>query len=84
MQNDTNTYGYNQWFYFSIRNMKPHTKYTFRIANFVLCAFTQKKPYSFFSNGLQPLLFSLLKARKQGCGWYRDGMEITYYPSYFS
>ena len=35
MQNDTNTYGYNQWFYFSIRNMKVNTKYTFRIANFV-------------------------------------------------
>lgn len=35
MQNDTNTYGYNQWFYFSIRNMKNNTKYTFRVANFV-------------------------------------------------
>lgn len=22
MQNDTNTYGYNQWFYFSVRNAK--------------------------------------------------------------
>lgn len=35
MQNDTNTYGYNQWFYFSVRNMKMQTKYTFRISNFV-------------------------------------------------
>lgn len=35
MQNDTNTYGYNQWFYFSVRNMKINTKYTFRISNFV-------------------------------------------------
>ena len=44
MQNDTNTYGYNQWFYFSIRNMKPHTKYTFRIANFVPFAPFRKNP----------------------------------------
>lgn len=36
MQNDTNTYGYNQWFYFSIRNAKRNTKYTFKIANYVI------------------------------------------------
>lgn len=35
MQNDTNTYGYNQWFYFSIRNAKKKTSYTFKIANYV-------------------------------------------------
>ncbi len=35
MQNDTNTYGYNQWFYFSIKNAKANTKYKFKIANFV-------------------------------------------------
>ena len=35
MQNDTNTNGYNQWFYFSLRNAKPKTKYTFKIANYV-------------------------------------------------
>ena len=42
MQNDTNTYGYNQWFYFSVRNMKVNTKYTFRIANFVLLLLCRK------------------------------------------
>lgn len=35
MQNDTNSYGYNQWFYFSVINAIPGTTYTFRIANFV-------------------------------------------------
>lgn len=35
MQNDTNTYGYNQWFYFSVQNAKKNTVYTFRIANYV-------------------------------------------------
>jgi Rad3-related DNA helicase len=36
MQNDSNTYGYNQWFYFSLRNAKKNMKYTFKIANYVL------------------------------------------------
>lgn len=35
MQNDTNSYGYNQWFYYSIRNAQPGVVYTFRIVNFV-------------------------------------------------
>ena len=35
MQNDTNTYGYNQWFYFSIKNAKKLINYTFKIVNFV-------------------------------------------------
>lgn len=35
MQNDTNTYGYNQWFYFSVKNLKVGNHYTFKIVNFV-------------------------------------------------
>jgi hypothetical protein len=76
MQNDTNTYGYNQWFYFSIRNAKSKTKYTFKIANF-------KKSYSFFDNGLQPSIFSLQKDKQEGLGWYREGTNISYYTSNF-
>jgi hypothetical protein len=46
MQNDTNTYGYNQWFYFSIKNAKKKTRYTFRIANYVR-----------LSNNIEEILF---------------------------
>ena len=35
MQNDTNTYGYNQWFYFSLRGVKKNTLYRFVIPNMV-------------------------------------------------
>ena len=42
MQNDTNTYGYNQWFYFSLQNIKKDTPYTFNIANFVLLPIGRK------------------------------------------
>jgi len=35
MQNDTNTRGYNQWFYFSVENMRAGENYTLRLVNFV-------------------------------------------------
>jgi hypothetical protein len=34
LQNDTNSYGYTQWFYFSLRFAKPKTTYKFSIVNF--------------------------------------------------
>lgn len=52
MQNDTNTNGYNQWFYFSIKNAQVGVKYYFRILNF-------RKRNSFFKEGNRPVVFSL-------------------------
>ena len=43
MQSDTNTYGYSQWFYFSIKNAKPNVVYTFKIVNFVLFLLSRKR-----------------------------------------
>lgn len=39
MSNDTNSLGYNQWFYFSIRNLEGGTNYTFKIVNYVQMVF---------------------------------------------
>lgn len=36
LQNDTNSYGYNQWFYYSIKNVKSKTNYKFNIVNLVI------------------------------------------------
>lgn len=50
MQNDTNTRGYNQWFYFSVENMRAGHHYTLRIVNFVTVALIEARkrstPYS--------------------------------------
>jgi len=35
IENDTNTLGYNQWFYFSVRNMRKNVKYMFYVVNYV-------------------------------------------------
>jgi hypothetical protein len=43
ISNDTNSLGYNQWFYFSIRNAQRAVKYTFRIVNYVTHLLCRKK-----------------------------------------
>lgn len=50
MQNDSNTLGYNQWFYYSIKNAKPNKTYTFRIVNFVRNSLFRKKDTPFLNS----------------------------------
>lgn len=52
MQNDTNTYGYSQWFYFSVRNMKKEEHYRFKIVNFVYIPYYVEKKIFFFWEGV--------------------------------
>lgn len=35
MQNDINTKGYNQWFYFKLHNTKKHNRIRLNIVNFI-------------------------------------------------
>ena len=51
MQNDTNTKGYNQWFYFSFKNAKLK-KVRFNIVNFI-------KKKLMFLDGVRPVGYSL-------------------------
>lgn len=53
MQNDTNTLGYNQWFYFSVHHNQANVKYTFKIVNFVTKIFIQEKKAFIFQVWLQ-------------------------------
>lgn len=52
MQTDTNTNGYNRWFYFSVKNAKKGVKYKFNVVNF-------RKKFAFFNEGLKPVIFSI-------------------------
>ena len=47
MSNDTNTLGYNQWFYFSLRNMKKKVKYVFKIVNYVFVDVFRENVWNF-------------------------------------
>ena len=51
MREDTNSKGFYQWFYYSVKGMKKGETYSFQIANF-------QKRYSLFSTGMHPSVLS--------------------------
>ena len=74
LQNDTNTTGYIQWFFFSVSNTTKGKKINFNIINLL-----RKK--CIYSRGLQIMVYSTLQAKKQNIGWHRDCTNIMYYPN---
>uniref|UniRef100_A0A914NI39 Peptidase M14 domain-containing protein n=1 Tax=Meloidogyne incognita TaxID=6306 RepID=A0A914NI39_MELIC len=65
-----------QWFYFEVTNMRAGIPYIFEIINCL-------KNISMFSKGMQPVLFSLIEAKKGNIGWRRAGTEISYFRNLF-
>lgn len=59
MQNDINTYGCTQWFYFRVENGKTTGKMEFEIANF-------HKSSSLFTLGMKVLVYSSKKRHGEG------------------
>ena len=72
MQNDINSKGNTQWFYFSISNLPKDVDITFNIINLV-------KSDSLFNYGMQPAVFSKAANKKSGIGWHRAGKDVSYY-----
>ena len=74
LQNDTNTRGHTQWFYFKVIYkeipMVPESKkhrVKFNILNLT-------KNASLFSNGMKPCV----RSKNRGGGWFRAGELISY------
>ena len=70
LQNDVNTKGHNQWFYYQVQNTRKNHKVRFNIVNLL-------KKESLFSYGLKPLVYSD-KMNSQGVGWHRAGIKVVY------
>jgi hypothetical protein len=51
MQNDINTYGYTQWFFYKITNILPNQVYKFNIINFY-------KNFSLYQKGMKIMIYS--------------------------
>ena len=64
---DAKTIQYVQWFYFAVRGVRRHTKYTFNIVN-------NEKPDSQFNYGMRPLMH----CEKKGM-WRRVGEDVSYF-----
>ncbi|CAD8066241.1 unnamed protein product [Paramecium sonneborni] len=76
MQNDTNTKGNTQWFYFSVENTIKNCIVTFNIINFIKCD-------SLFNMGQKPVIFSTKSNKIRGTGWIKGGHNIIYFRNKF-
>lgn len=72
LQNDVNTMGHTQWFFFRVQNTRKDLEVKFNILNFA-------KPDSLFNHGMKPLIYSETKVEQEGVGWFRDGYWIGYF-----
>ena len=72
LQDDVNTNGNKQWFYFAVQGAIPGKQYYFRITNFT-------KSHSLYNHGMQPVLYSIKAKEEDGLGWHRGGTEVCYF-----
>lgn len=72
LQNDTNSNGHTQWFYFRVGNTAAGHRVTFHILNF-------GKSDSLFNYGMKVLVLSTLNHQKAGFSWTRGCDSISYY-----
>lgn len=69
LQNDVNTVGHTQWFFFRVQNTTKDLEVKFNMLNLA-------KPDSLFNHGMKPLVYSEHKVDQEGIGWFRGGHSI--------
>ena len=72
LQNDTNTTGYIQWFFFRVSNTKKGRKVNFNIINML-------RKTCIYNHGLKIMTYSTMAAAKENLGWHRDCFNSIYY-----
>ena len=72
LQNDTNTTGYIQWFFFRVTNTKKGRKVNFNIINML-------RKTCIYNHGLKIMTYSTMAAQKENIGWHRDCYNSIYY-----
>jgi len=72
LQNDTNSKGNTQWFYYQVKNTYSEVDIKFNIMNFT-------KKDSLFNIGMKVLIFSEKENEASQLGWFRGGTDISYY-----
>jgi len=74
LQNDVNTSGNTQWFFFRVSNTKSYHTVRFSMLNL-------GKPDSLYNEGMKVLVYSEKHAQEKDIGWHRGGTKIAYYPN---
>lgn len=77
LQNDINTNGHTQWYFFRVGNTMKGLTVRFNILNLA-------KPDSLYNEGMGILCYSTVKSKRDNdAGWYRMGKDICYYQNNF-
>ena len=77
LQNDINTNGYSQWFFFKVSNtFKDHTV-KFNILN-------QYKMNNLYKMGMKVIIYSKKESQERNISWHRGGDNIKYYENGYS
>lgn len=76
LQNDINTNGHTQWFFFRVGNTRKGEKIKFNILNLA-------KPDSLYNYGMKILSFSTMQKEVEDIGWHRVGEGINYYSNQY-
>ncbi|KAL4494540.1 hypothetical protein ABPG72_004442 [Tetrahymena utriculariae] len=76
LQNDINTHGHTQWFFFKVKNTFSGSRIKFNILNFC-------KSDSLFNQGMKVLVYSKIQAIYHNKGWHRSCENINYYKNNF-
>ena len=72
LQNDVNTSGHTQWFFFRVQNTKKYHEARFNMLNL-------SKPDSLYNEGMKVLIYSERTSEDKDIGWHRGGHKISYY-----
>ncbi len=72
LQNDVNTSGHTQWFFYRVQNTKKFSQVRFNILNL-------SKPDSLFNEGMKVLVYSEKHSVEKDIGWHRTCSKIAYY-----
>lgn len=71
LQNDINTNGHTQWYFFRVGNTRRGGRAKFNMLNLA-------KPDSLYNYGMKALCFSNKLKEEEGVGWHRVGQNIGY------
>ena len=77
LQNDINTTGYTQWFFFRVGNTRKSTSVKFSILNMY-------KNNSLYDAGMQITVYSSKKSLMDNLSWHKDGRDISYKENTYS
>lgn len=76
LQNDVNSKGHTQWYYFRVQNVRQGMKVKFNMLNMI-------KSKSLYNEGMKVIIYSEKKNEINGKGWFRGGSDIAYFQNHY-